>query len=87
MPMPFPSYPIDGASGAGINGGRRPTVVPALEARKLSAAALNQRPIAEIALAPNQNFVRVMRFPRLNFCDGGGRRLQLHVDRTTSDGG
>ena len=58
-----------------------------LEARKLSAAALNQRPIAEIALAPNQNFVRVMRFPRLNFCDGGGRRLRLHVDRTTSTGG
>ena len=44
-----------------------------LEARKLSAPALNQRPITEIALAPNQNFVRVMRFPRLNFCGDGGR--------------
>ena len=32
MPMQFPSYPMDGASGAGINGGRRPTVVPAPDA-------------------------------------------------------
>jgi transposase len=32
MPLQFPSYPIDGASGAGINGGRRPTVVPAPDA-------------------------------------------------------
>ena len=29
MPMQFPTYPIDGVSGAGISGGRRPTVVPA----------------------------------------------------------
>ena len=32
MPMHFPSYPLDGASGAGINGGHRPTVVPAPDA-------------------------------------------------------
>ena len=29
MPMSFPQPQIDGAAGAGINGGRRPTVVPA----------------------------------------------------------
>ena len=32
MPMQFPPDPIDGASGAGINGGHRPTVVPAPDA-------------------------------------------------------
>ena len=32
MPMQFPTYPIDGASGAGLNGGRRPTVVAAPDA-------------------------------------------------------
>jgi hypothetical protein len=32
MPMPFPSYPIDGASGGGISGDRGPTVVPAPDA-------------------------------------------------------
>jgi hypothetical protein len=30
--MPFPSYPIDGASGGGISGDRGPTVVPAPDA-------------------------------------------------------
>ena len=32
MPMSFSPYPIEGVSGAGINGGRRPTVVPAPDA-------------------------------------------------------
>lgn len=43
MPMQFPSHPIDGASGAGINEGRRPTVVPAPDAPSPEISARPRR--------------------------------------------
>lgn len=43
MPMQFPSYLIDGASGGGINGGRRPTVVPPPDAPSPEISARPRR--------------------------------------------